>query len=221
MRQAWERFAAEDPQFFTVTAEGDWSAGEYLLTGKRGVDAVMRWIEPALHSRERMLEIGCGLGRTTISFAEHFDRVDGVDISPGMLRQARERGLPPNVGLTLTSGADLQPFTESAFDFVFSALVFQHVHRASVIQSYLGEIRRVLRPHGRALLQFDTRPRSRLAQLAYVLPDALLPTNRRRYVRRYRRDPAWLRETLVGAGLGIEEERGQGGSQHWFLLRPH
>src|SRR5919201_3434483 len=101
----------------------------------------------------RMIEIGCGLGRMLVHFAPHFERVDGVDIAPEMIEGARQADLPPNVHLTVTSGSDLAPFAESAFDFAFSFQVFQHIPDEAVIASYLREFRRVLRPGGRAVAQ--------------------------------------------------------------------
>jgi SAM-dependent methyltransferase len=121
--------------------------------------------------------------------------------------------------LTATSGADLAPFEDGAFDFVFSHLVFQHIPEEPVVASYLREVARVLTPTGLALLQFDTRPPSRLAAALAVLPDPLLPRRRRRHMRRHRRDPDRLRALARAAGLEPARERGAPGPEHWFFLR--
>jgi SAM-dependent methyltransferase len=170
-------------------------------------------------ARGRMLEIGCGPARTAEAFAAVFERVDGVDVSPEMLRRARARPLPSNLVLTATSGADLAPFEDGAFDFVFSHLVFQHIDEEAVVASYLREVARVLAPRGLALLQFDTRPPSRLAAALGAMPDRLLPRSRRRHMRRHRRDPARLRTLARAAGLEPVGERGEAGPEHWFFLR--
>ena len=152
-RAAWDRFARRDALFHADPNTGD--EAEFLAAGRRNVARVMEWLgEDA--ARGRMLEIGCGPARTAEAFAAFFERVDGVDVSPEMLRRARARPLPPNLVLTATSGADLEPFDDGAFDFVFSHLVFQHIDEEAVVASYLHEVARVLAPQGLALLQFDT-----------------------------------------------------------------
>lgn len=56
------------------------------------------------------------------------------------------------------------PFAESSFDSVFSAFVFRNL--TSVPES-LGEMHRILRPGGRAVVLDLTRPRSFIAQAAH------------------------------------------------------
>ena len=215
-RAAWDRFARRDALFHADPNTGD--EAEFLAAGRRNVARVMDWLgEDA--ARGRMLEIGCGPARTAEAFAAFFERVDGVDVSPEMLRRARARPLPPNLVLTATSGADLAPFDDGAFDFVFSHLVFQHIDEEAVVASYLHDVARVLAPQGLALLQFDTRPPSRLAAVLALLPDPLLPRSRRRHMRRHRRDPARLRALARAAGLEPVRERGGAGPEHWFFLR--
>ncbi len=215
-RAAWDRFARRDARFYVDPNPGD--EAEFLAAGRRNVARVMEWLGDDA-GRRRMLEIGCGPGRTAEAFAAEFERVDGIDVSPEMLRRARARSLPPNLVLTATSGADLAPFEDGAFDFVFSHLVFQHIADEAVVASYLREVARVLAPAGLALLQFDTRPASRLAAAVAAMPDPLLPRSRRRHMRRHRRDPARLRALVRAAGLEPVRERGGPGPEHWFFLR--
>ena len=151
--------------------------------------------------------------------AQHFALVDGVDISPTMIRRAVERGLPDNVRLCVCSGRDLEGFEDHSFDFVFSHHVFQHVSEDAIIESYLREIARVLRPGGVAVLQHDTRRVSRLAAALHLLPDPLLPRTRRRGMRRYRRPAAQIRQLGLAAGLTLDAEREPDSHRHWFRWR--
>ncbi|MDX6642481.1 MAG: hypothetical protein QOD76_443 [Solirubrobacteraceae bacterium] len=191
-----------------------------MAAGRANVERVMDWVGDDV-ARERMIEIGCGVGRTTVHFAEHFERVDGVDVSSEMVRLARAASLPANVTLTVTSGGDLAAFEDASFDFAFSHLVLQHIADETVLAANLAEIARVLRPNGLALLQFDTRKRPLLAAAAGLLPDPLLPPKRRRHARRYRRTPARIRELLTNAGLAIDREQDPGTADHWLFLRPN
>ena len=217
MARTWDRLAATDPMHFVATSRRRWSATEFFDSGRPDVERVLDWVGPGV-PRRRMLEIGCGLGRTAVHFARVFERVDGIDISPAMIHAARQHALPENVRLTVGSGRDLAPYEDDAFDLVFSTLVFQHIPSVTVIAGYLAEIARVLRPDGAAVLQFDTRRRG-LASLAYAaLPDVLLPAVRRRHVRRYRRDPAALRRLFAAAGLEVVDEIGRGTASHYHRL---
>ena len=219
-RAAWDRFARRDPlRFIDPALSPGASDEEFVAGGRANVDRVMAWVGDEV-ARERMLEVGCGVGRTTVHFADRFARVDGVDVSSEMVRHARERGLPPNVSLAVTSGRDLRAFPDESFDFVFSHLVFQHVADDAVLALNLSEVARVLRPGGLALLQFDTRGRRLLARAAGLLPDALLPATRRRHARRYPRTPAGLHELIAAADVTVEREHGAGTAEHWLFLRP-
>jgi len=214
----WERLAREDP----IAAIDPTLAGvdiDALRAGGTALVAdIVSWVQPP---RGRALEIGIGVGRNLVHLAEHFERVDGVDVSPTMVALAREHGLPANVEVQATNGRDLAPFADDTFHFVFSTLVLQHIAEEDVVAGYIRETARVLRPGGRAALQLDTRELMLLARAGRLLPDALLPGVHRRAMRRYPRSSAWVRDTVHRAGLGITAERGADTALHWFsLYRP-
>jgi ubiquinone/menaquinone biosynthesis C-methylase UbiE len=94
----------------------------------------------------RVLEIGCGTGLILERLARHADEAVGVDLSPGMLRGARERGLD----VVMASAGEL-PFPDAHFDLVCSFKVLAHVPN---IGSALEEIARVTRPGGQMVLEF-------------------------------------------------------------------
>lgn len=222
MREHWNRFAREDAAFYIATSRDTWSEAAFHASGVELVRSALAWLgrteTPPPGARGRLLEIGCGLGRTTMHFAEHFDRVEGVDVSTEMIARAVARPRPEHVGFHATSGSDLALFDEASFDAVVSFLVFQHVPSEAVIAGYLREIARVLTPTGRAALQFDARPESLLVRAYKSLPDMLLPRVHRRYIRRYRRQPAWIRSTARAAGLTIIAEHNAGSAEHVFVF---
>lgn len=103
-----------------------------------------RGLEPR---RMRMLEVGCGCGRMTRALAASFAEVHGVDVSGEMIGLARRNlaGLE-NVFLYKNNGADLAGLADGSFDFAFSFIVFQHIPSVDVIESYLREVHRCLKP---------------------------------------------------------------------------
>jgi SAM-dependent methyltransferase len=219
MTSDWERFAAEDPLFYIDPAlSAGASAKDFIAAGAPLVEWALEWAGE-LPAHRRALEIGCGVGRNTVHFASTFAHVDGIDISPTMIRLARENDPPDNVAFQATGGADLGPFDDAAFDLVFSHLVFQHIPDEGKIAAYVAEIARVLGPQGKALLQFDTRALGLGARAVRALPDPLLPASRRRHIRRYPRDPGAVRAWADDAGLTIEAEQDPGTAEHWLRLR--
>ncbi len=215
----WEAFAERGALcYIDPTLGRGVSADEFIEGGRAVVERGLDWAGP-LPAHDRALEIGCGVGRNTTHLARHFAHLDGVDVSPTMVRFARDYGLPSNVALHVLSGRDLVAFEDRSFAFVFSHLVFQHITDDAVIQAYLHEIARVMRPGGIAVLQFDTRRASAVTALVQKLPDALLPRIRRRGIRRHRRPAAQIRAFAAAAGLTLEAERSADTAEHWFRYR--
>jgi SAM-dependent methyltransferase len=214
----WEQLAQRDPQYFIDPTLGPGAdPREFRELGRGIVDWAVGWAGelPAGWA----LEIGCGVGRDTIHLARHFEHVDAVDVSPTMIRLAREQGVPDNVSLHVVSGRDLEPLTDGAYVFAFSHLVFQHIESADDIAAYLGQIASKLSPRGVAVLHFDTRPSTALSRLARRLPDALLPRQHRRAIRRTRRPAEAVRRYGSQAGLVLEAERDADSANHWLRWR--
>jgi ubiquinone/menaquinone biosynthesis C-methylase UbiE len=93
-----------------------------------------------------ILEVGCGTGMILKEIAPFTRSAVGLDISRGMLEHARNRGLNVVEG----SATDL-PFPDASFDAVYSFKVLAHVE---AIEKAMAEVARVLRPGGRAALEF-------------------------------------------------------------------
>ncbi len=217
MREHWDAFAREDAMFYVASNRENWTREDFLEQGRGQVEEVMSWLDPKA-PRERMLEVGCGVGRMIVHFARFYERADGVDVSPEMISQARAIRLPGNVHLDTVSGSDLAQFQDGAFDLVFTFQVLQHIPHEDTIAGYLREMKRVLRPGGRVVAQFDSRGEPLAARAAYALPDVLLPRTRRRYMRCYRRKPTRIAQLCRAAELMLVSERGVGTRYHWVVL---
>ena len=112
-------------------------------------------------AKMRVLEIGCGVGRMTRALAGIFGEVHGVDVSGEMIAQGRQllAGVP-NVHLHRNSGADLSVLGDLRFDFAFSFIVFQHIPSQAIIENYVREVQRVLRPG--SLFKFQVQESSQV-----------------------------------------------------------
>lgn len=100
------------------------------------------------------LEIGCGIGRLMMPLSQRCRRVIGVDLSSRMIRWAKAYlARCPNVELIVNDGRSLEGVADGSVDFVFSHLAFQHITLFEVVENYLDEIVRVLRPGGYCRIQ--------------------------------------------------------------------
>ncbi|MFW5925986.1 MAG: class I SAM-dependent methyltransferase [Myxococcota bacterium] len=125
-------------------------SGWYERERARGYHALVdelevRAVAPLARGR-RVLEVGCGTGLVLERLAPIAEAAYGVDLSAGMLRKARERGLP-----VVQGSVTALPFADDSFDLVCSFKVLAHVHD---IDRALSELVRVTRPGGYLALEF-------------------------------------------------------------------
>ena len=166
MRMDWNARARENARHYVATGREDWSDDDFFASGRTAVQSeiltdmanICQGQDP---KQMRVLEIGCGAGRLTRALADIFGEVHAVDVSDEMILQA-ERALAdkPNAHVYLNNGEDLCVLPPVTFDFAFSYIVFQHIPSLHVIESYVREVQRVLRPGG--LFKFQVqggRPR--------------------------------------------------------------
>jgi ubiquinone/menaquinone biosynthesis C-methylase UbiE len=97
----------------------------------------------------RVLDVGCGPGHLVERLADRGLTVSGIDLDPAMIERAVRR-IGERAELVAADVVSL-PFADASFDLVVSTFSMHHWADHS---GGLGEIRRVLKPEGRALI-FD------------------------------------------------------------------
>lgn len=90
------------------------------------------------------LDVGCGSGLTMRHLVGHVADLHGVDLSEGMLSQARNR--VPEASFALYAG-DRLPYLDNAFDLSYTVCVLHHVD-PDRRRALLAEMARVTRPDG-------------------------------------------------------------------------
>ncbi|HET9954444.1 MAG TPA: class I SAM-dependent methyltransferase [Polyangiaceae bacterium] len=108
-----------------------------------------------------VLEVGCGTGLLLERIQRFARSVKGVDLSPGMLAKARERGHD-----VLEASATDLPFADQSFDVTCSFKVLAHVKE---IERALSEMARVTRVGGYVIAEFYN-PYSMRALLKRLAP---------------------------------------------------
>jgi ubiquinone/menaquinone biosynthesis C-methylase UbiE len=99
-----------------------------------------------------VMEVGAGTGNFLSLFAEVAGMMIAADLTPGMLRVARERN--PAIETVACNGTSL-PFRTGSIDIVASAQMFHHIHKPIPI---LKEMRRVCAPDGYVLVVDQIAP---------------------------------------------------------------
>jgi demethylmenaquinone methyltransferase / 2-methoxy-6-polyprenyl-1,4-benzoquinol methylase len=118
----------------------------------------------------RALDVGTGTGDFALALLARSPgsaTVTGVDISPGMLRVAERRAVGARLGPRyerLIASVEQLPFPDSAFDVVVAGFVIRNV---GDIPRGLREMRRVLRPGGRAVILDLHTPRNPTVRRLY------------------------------------------------------
>ena len=123
-------------------------------------------------SVQRILDVACGTGDSTISIAKaaaEGTEVTGVDISEGMMAligdKAEKAGVGDRIRLQVADGEAL-PYEDGSFDRVtcaFGIRNFEHKERG------LSEFLRVLKPGGKAVILELSVPQNRVVRWAYDL----------------------------------------------------
>ncbi len=114
---------------------------------------VLEWFVNMVRSArcERVLDLACGPGIVAEVVAPHVSEIIGVDLTPAMLRLAREKFMQANLanGRFEIAAAQALPFMQGGMDQVLTRL---SIHHFSDPLQVLKEVRRILRPRGSLIL---------------------------------------------------------------------
>lgn len=225
MRRFWNERAREDPYFFVDNRleYGNPDIERFWSDGEKDLELLLGAVGASVAAEDRVLDIGCGLGRLTRPLAARAAEVIALDVSEEMLSQAKE--LNPdldNVRWLQGSGTDLGGIERASVGACVSHVVFQHIPDPQITLGYVEEMARVLRPRGWSAFQVSNDPevhrprlgiRARLRALVGRAP-------------RGQANPAWLGSHIdlneleeVARSSGLELARVAGkGTQHCIVL---
>ena len=166
MKRDWDELARQNARYYVNTAREDWTDEDFFASGEHTVaEEILTDMENICQGKDpasmRILEIGCGAGRVTRALARLFGEIHAVDVSGEMvqLAQAAVRDLP-HAHVYQNNGKDLSIVPALEFDFAFSSIVFQHIPSRDIIENYVREVARLLRPG--ALFKFQVQGDSSL-----------------------------------------------------------
>ena len=241
MRRDWDDRARKDAFYYIASWRENWDVGSFLASGE---EDYQRLVAPVLSrcqfspEGKAMVELGCGAGRMTRSFARRFERVYAFDVSTGMLSRAQSLlRESDNIVWIQGNGSDLSGLANGSVDFVFSYLVLQHLPTERLVRRYVAEMLRVLKDDGVFLFQFNSGRAPTMnwkGRLAWNLVDSLWALGLNRVSRATASclgfdaamagkswrgasvHPTSVRETVQAAGGAVREMTGENTAMTWY-----
>lgn len=128
-----------------------YDGNRYATPHGRKLDALQRHVLvdylTDLAPKANILELGCGTGRFLPFMSKCGYRMTGIDISEGMLREARQRleAEGDDTSQLVTGNACAMNFNDGSFDAVYAILV---INLIPDYQIPFGEVARILKPGG-------------------------------------------------------------------------
>jgi ubiquinone/menaquinone biosynthesis C-methylase UbiE len=109
--------------------------------------------------QELVLDVACGPGAFVLAIAARVSFVTGIDLTPEMLRQARQFQAEKQIANAVFACADADhlPFPAASFDLVSCQQAFHHITKPEPV---LMEMIRVAKPQGRLLIIDPLAPES-------------------------------------------------------------
>ncbi|MGB8476927.1 MAG: class I SAM-dependent methyltransferase [Candidatus Acidiferrum sp.] len=216
MQRDWDERAKKNAFHYIASWQECWDIDSFLTSGERDFQQFVSPVLERCHlppAGKVMIELGCGVGRMTRTFAHHYESVLAIDVSAEMLRQARKiHAREDNILWIHAGGTDLGFVSNGSADFVFSYLVLQHLPSEELGVGYVQEMLRVLRPGGVFLFQFNgsAKPTMNLrGRLAWGIIDSLwslgLRIPSRMFASIFGLDPSAAGKSWRGAVMGLDK----------------
>ena len=163
MKKEWNERTKMNPLFVIATDHSEteedfWNSGIDECNDILGINTerYQKIIENKDTSSMNVLEIGCGIGRILIPMRKIFGNVTGIDISSEMVQLGQKYVSDiPNCSIVENNGTDLAEFSDNSFDFCYSFIVFQHIPEKKIVENYIKEVSRILKPS--CLFRFQVR----------------------------------------------------------------
>jgi ubiquinone/menaquinone biosynthesis C-methylase UbiE len=139
-----------------ITWAGRYDLLIWLMTfGRERRFRELRLAPARLRQGEAVLDVGCGTGSLALTAKRVVGpagAVHGIDASGPMIARAKSKAMKKGADAQFdVASADALPFPDRTFDVALSTVMLHHLPKATRVVA-VSEMRRVLKPDGRALL---------------------------------------------------------------------
>ena len=130
------------PDRNTIAAYTDWAEDYRGRFDRRTPDAQLTAFIAGLPDGGRVLDLGCGVGRSSILMIEAGFEVDALDATPAFIAMARQQ-----FGVEVRLGTFDEIDAEADYDGIFANFSLLHAPKTE-LPAHLARIARALRPGG-------------------------------------------------------------------------
>ncbi|MBI2962737.1 MAG: methyltransferase domain-containing protein [Deltaproteobacteria bacterium] len=142
---------AEQITYWNEVTAPTWLAFQEMIDRQIGPLGRAAMERAAVRSGERVIDVGCGCGDTTLELGRRVGpggSVLGIDLSAPMLERAAERAAREGMSAVRFCNADVQTHEFSSADFDLAYSRFGVMFFSDPVRAF-GSLRRALRPGGR------------------------------------------------------------------------
>ncbi len=140
-------------------ASSYWEASENSYIGAEELyikqeEALIRLFVPKLSEHDQVLDIGCSNGRFTFLIYQHCQNVDAFDLSPRLIRLAKERSEQDgarNINFTVQDLQDLR--TEKVYDHILCMGVFTAIPDEIIVKEAILKLPKIIKRNGYLVLK--------------------------------------------------------------------
>jgi SAM-dependent methyltransferase len=173
---------------------------EYLSYGKSDVHKMLGILKESgfsLHSRDRILDFGCGAGRMTRWLKELATarEVWGVDINAEHIFWCQQHLSPP-LNFVTTSTLPYLPFEDHYFGLIYAVSVFTQID--DLARTWFVVFKRILSPEGRLFVTIHDKHTLTVLEKMKDHPFSRFVRAKRRYIQRVRSDSGMF---TIGRGV--------------------
>ena len=117
-------------------------------------DELVDWLlaEKLGAAHSNVLDLGCGIGRVAAALAPHVHAVTGIDVSAGMIAEARRRHSASNLRFELVDGSPADHLPDASFDLILAVDSMPYLVQAGIASAHVATAARLLRRGGRIVI---------------------------------------------------------------------
>jgi ubiquinone/menaquinone biosynthesis C-methylase UbiE len=137
-----------------------------LMTKKRDSDS-LKFLKSHLSKNQKILDLACGYGRLTIPLAKAGYKIEGIDLTPNFIRDAKVQAKENNLKLNFKIGNMLDlPYKNESFDAIICMWSsFNHILTQKDQVKSLNEMFRILKKEGIAIIDVPSSKKPTTKQI--------------------------------------------------------
>jgi SAM-dependent methyltransferase len=186
VKDCWNELARKNPVASMLASDLKakiTNVDELFASGEREIHSLMLEIERLGINipRGKVVDFGCGLGRSSQALATYFDEVYGIDIAPAIIELAdKYNRYNEKCKYLLNQTNDLKIIESASIDFVWSYGAL-HLIEPRYFENYIREFFRILAPGGMAVFHQAAEPaRTIKGRILRITPGCLVNLHHKR-----------------------------------------